>query len=113
MRTVGYLWDTLFGWVDSGSGGFSPADPLAGLQRIAHHVAHADTTRRFHEAVQVSNLKEHLTFMQATAATDDDLLRVHTPEYVQFIKEQSALAKGGDAGDSATPLGRNGFHMLL
>lgn len=111
MRTVGYLWDTLFGWVDSGSGGFSPADPLAGLQPIAHHVAHADTKRRFHETVQVSDLKEHLTFMQATAATDEDLLRVHTPEYVQFIKEQSALAKGGDAGDGATPLGKNGFHI--
>ena len=52
-RNVGYLWDALYGWVDTGSGGFTPADPAVGLQPIGHHVAHPDTKRRFHEAVQV------------------------------------------------------------
>ena len=75
------------------------------IDAIAHHVAHPDTKRRFHEAVQVSALKERLTVMQAT---DEDLLRVHTPEYVQRIKDPSELAKGGDG---ATPLGKNGFHI--
>ena len=33
-RNVGYLWDALYGWMDTGSGGFVPADPTAGLQPI-------------------------------------------------------------------------------
>lgn len=110
-RTVGYLWDTLYGWVDTGSGGFTPADPAAGLQPIGHHVAHADTKRRFHEAVQVSPLRTKLTVLEPEAALDQDLLRVHTAEHVELIKTQSKDPKGGDAGDGATPFGKGGFDI--
>lgn len=110
-RTVGYLWDTLYGWVDTGSGGFTAADPAAGLQPIGHHVAHADTKRRFHEAVQVSALRKHLTTLEPQPASDEDLLRVHTAEHVESIKTQSQNPKGGDAGDGATPFGKGGYDI--
>lgn len=110
-RKVGYLWDTLYGWVDTGSGGFTPADPAAGLQPIGHHVAHADTKRRFHEAVQVSPLRDKLTALEAQPATEDDLLRVHTVEHVNLIRTESENPKGGDAGDGATPLGKGGYDI--
>jgi acetoin utilization deacetylase AcuC-like enzyme len=110
-RKVGYLWDTLYGWVDTGSGGFTPADPGAGLQPIGHHVAHADTKRRFHEAVQVSPLHDELTVLKAEYATRADILRVHTPEMVDSIESQSRTSKGGDAGDGATPFGKGGYDI--
>lgn len=110
-RTVGYLWDTLYGWVDTGSGGFTPADPTAGLQPIGHHVAHADTKRRFHEAVQVSPLSQHLNTLEAEPAREEDLLRVHTAEHVELIRTQSEDPKGGDAGDGATPFGKGGYDI--
>ena len=58
---TGYLWDEIFGWHDTGSGSLFPADPLAGLQPITHHVAHPDTKRRMHELICVSGLIDHLT----------------------------------------------------
>lgn len=110
-RKVGYVWDTLYGWVDTGSGGFTPADPAAGLQPIGHHVAHADTKRRFHEAVQVSPLRNKLVNLEPEMAEDEDLLRVHTAEHVNHIKTESEKPKGGDAGDGATPLGKGGYEI--
>ncbi|MGP9723902.1 class II histone deacetylase [Corynebacterium sp. AOP40-9SA-29] len=110
-RQVGYLWDTLYGWVDSGSGGFTPADPSLGLQPISHHIAHADTKRRFHEAVQISPLADVLTPLKATPAQLEDLHRVHTAEHVEHIRSQSENAKGGDAGDGASPFGRGGYEI--
>lgn len=110
-RTVGYLWDTLYGWVDTGSGGFGPADPAAGLQPISHHVAHADTKRRFHEAVQVSPLRPHMTTLEPAHALEEDLLRVHTAEHVERIKAESDNPKGGDAGDGVSPFGKGGYDI--
>ena len=112
-RNVGYLWDTLYGWVDTGSGGFTPADPAVGLQPIGHHVAHPDTKRRFHEAVQVSPLRTHLTTLEARPAEEADLLRVHDAKHVESIKTQSDNPKGGDAGDGATPFGKGGYDIGL
>ncbi len=110
-KTVGYLWDTLYGWVDTGSGGFGPADPAAGLQPISHHVAHADTKRRFHEAVQVSPLRGHLTTLTPQYAHAEDLLRVHTADHVEHIRTQSEDPKGGDAGDGVSPFGKGGYDI--
>ena len=112
-RNVGYLWDALYGWMDTGSGGFVPADPTAGLQPIGHHLAHPDTKRRFHEVVQTSALRDQLTNLQAQPASEEDLLRVHTAEHIQYIKDQSSLPKGGDAGDGAYPLGKGGYEIGL
>ncbi|MGV3160968.1 class II histone deacetylase [Corynebacterium sp. 32222D000AT] len=110
-RRVGYVWDTLYGWVDTGTGGMEAADPARGLQPISHHVAHADTKRRFHELVQVSALREHLTPLQARYASEDELARVHTREHIAEMKRQSQLLRGGDAGDDASPFGRGGFDI--
>lgn len=112
-RNVGYLWDALYGWMDTGSGGFVPAEPTSGLQPIGHHLAHPDTKRRFHEVVQTSALRDQLTNLQAQPASEEDLLRVHTAEHIQYIKDQSSLPKGGDAGDGASPLGKGGYEIGL
>lgn len=112
-RNVGYLWDTLYGWMDTGSGGFVPAEPTSGLQPIGHHLAHPDTKRRFHEVVQTSALRDQLTYLQAQPASEENLLRVHTAEHIQYIKDQSSQPKGGDAGDGASPLGKGGYEIGL
>lgn len=109
--TTGYLWDEIFGWHDTGSGSMFPADPLAGLQPIAHHVAHPDTKRRMHELVCVSGLIDHLTRVSPRNATDEEILRVHTVDYVERIKRESELPKGGDAGDGISPFGKGAFEI--
>ena len=110
--STGYLWDEIFGWHDTGSGSMFPADPLAGLQPIAHHVAHPDTKRRMHELICVSGLIDHLTRVSPRRATDEEILRVHTVEYVERIKRESELPKGGDAGDGISPFGKGVFEIV-
>ncbi|MGO2110532.1 MAG: class II histone deacetylase [Pseudoclavibacter sp.] len=109
--STGYVWNTVYGWVDTGSGSLLPADPNIGLQPISHHLAHPDTKRRFHELVQVSGLADHLTTIDAVPATVEDLERVHTREHIDRIRAESQLPKGGDAGDGVSAFGRGGYEI--
>lgn len=107
-KRTGYLWNTLYGWVDTGSGGLFPSSPAAGLQPISHHVAHPDTKRRLHELVVTSGLINHLVELSATPASKEDVLRVHDEAHVSRIIAESLTPKGGDAGDGVSPFGQGG-----
>ena len=109
--TTGYVWNTLFGWADTGSGSLFPPDPNLGLQPITHHFAHPDTKRRFHELVSVSGLLDSLHEIPAKQATETDILRVHTRDHLDRIKSDSQLPKGGDAGDGVSPFGHGGYDI--
>jgi acetoin utilization deacetylase AcuC-like enzyme len=108
---TGYSWHELFAWHDTGTfAGESPADPARGLQPYVNYET-ADTKRRIHELIVVSGLIKHLTRIEPRLATDEELLRVHTPGHVQRIRAASATRLGGDAGDLTTPFGRGGFEI--
>jgi acetoin utilization deacetylase AcuC-like enzyme len=109
--STGYLWHALYGWNDTGSGSLTPADPAAGLQPVGHHFAHADNKRRMHELIEVSGLIDRLQRIPARAASAAEILRVHTPEHHDRIVAESALPKGGDAGDGVSPFGRGGYEI--
>jgi acetoin utilization deacetylase AcuC-like enzyme len=108
--TTGYLWHEVFGWHDTGTGPLMGPDPAAGVQPHAH-LAHPDTKRRLHELVAVSGVLDHLTRVSARPATEAELLRVHTPEHVQRIQQESRLPKGGDAGDGFSPFGKGAYEL--
>lgn len=110
---TGYVWNTLYGWVDTGSGGLMPSNVAAGLQPISHHVAHPDTKRRLHELVVSSGLAVHLVELDATPAAREDVLRVHDAAHVDRIIAEGALPKGGDAGDGVSPFGQGGHEIAL
>ncbi|MFM7146435.1 MAG: class II histone deacetylase, partial [Actinomycetales bacterium] len=40
-----------------------------------------------------------------------DILRVHTADHVQRIKDESATLRGGDAGDGTSPFGPQGYQI--
>lgn len=112
-KRTGYLWNTLYGWVDTGSGGLAPSSVSAGLQPISHHVAHPDTKRRLHELVVASGLIDHLVELSAVPATREDVLRVHDTAHVDRIVTEGALPKGGDAGDGVSPFGQGGDQIAF
>lgn len=109
--TTGYVWNTVYGWADTGSGSLFPSDATTGLQPIGHHLAHPDTKRRFHELVAVSGILDELRSIRAVPAGEEDILRVHTPEHLARIKAESLQPKGGDAGDGCSPFGRGGYEI--
>jgi acetoin utilization deacetylase AcuC-like enzyme len=105
---TGWVSHECYLWHDTGSAaGFLEAggwlEPLAHLESVA-------TKRRFQNLVEVSGLRRELTDMIPRPATREQLLAVHTAEYVARIEELSA-ARGGDAGDGTTPFGRGGFEI--
>ena len=107
--STGYAYHEIFGWHDTSSyAGLFPSDPAAGLQPFVH-LENAETKRRIHELVVVSGLVDHLVRIAPRPATDDEILRVHTPEHLARIDAESLLPKGGDAGDGISPFGRGGI----
>ena len=68
------------------------------------------TKRRFLNLVAVSGLLPELTELAPSPASREQVLAVHTSEYVDRIAALSA-GRGGDAGDGTTPFGRGGIEI--
>lgn len=109
--STGYLWNALYGWMDTGTGGMFPANGPGGMQPISHPVPHPDTKRRLHELVEVSGLIDHLDVIQPRPATPAELGRAHTEAHISRIQAESKLPKGGDAGDGVSAFGQGGYEI--
>ncbi|MBW8763285.1 MAG: class II histone deacetylase [Microbacterium sp.] len=110
---TGYVWDALYGWADTGTGGLAPSSVADRLQPVAAHVAHPDTKRRLHELIATSGLLKRLTPIEAQLAQEEDILRVHDRAHYERILKESAWPKGGDAGDGGSPFGQGGHEIAL
>lgn len=107
--TTGYVWHELYGWHDTGTNaGLLPGSLM--MQPYLHFES-PESKQRFHSLVEVSGLAKHLMRIVPEAATDEDILRVHTPEHLARIKAESDSLRGGDAGDGTSPFGHQGFHI--
>jgi acetoin utilization deacetylase AcuC-like enzyme len=105
--TTGWVFDERCMWHDAGSAGAwirarGPVEPEP-------HGESPATKRRFRNLVEVSGLLDRLVSLRAREATREELLRLHTPEYVDRIKALSD-ADGGDAGID-TPFGPGSFEI--
>jgi acetoin utilization deacetylase AcuC-like enzyme len=69
------------------------------------HFENADTKRRIHNLLSVAGVLDKVSHIKPRLATIEELQWVHTLEYIEKIKEQSADG-GGNAGDYA-PFGRS------
>lgn len=107
--TTGYVWNELYGWHDTGTaaGHVFPSTTVQPYQ----HFESAETKVRFASLVEVSGLAKDLVRIEAIPATEEDILRVHTPEYLARIKAESLNPKGGDAGDGESPFGYGGYDI--
>jgi acetoin utilization deacetylase AcuC-like enzyme len=107
VMTTGFLWDELYAWHDTGTGaGFLSA---GGLVEPEVHGESAATKRRLRNLLDVTGLLAQMTQLRARPATEAEILRLHTREYLEAIKAMSA-ARGGDAGELA-PFGAGGYEI--
>jgi acetoin utilization deacetylase AcuC-like enzyme len=102
-RKTGFLFEEIYLWHDAAREGF-PIEP-------GHHFENPDTKRRFRNLLAVSGLLEELHPIKAIEATEDDVARFHTREYIAHIKRMSA-ERGGEAGEF-TPFGPGSFEIAL
>ena len=106
-RRTGFLFHELYMWHDTGQAAlWYPA----GLKvQPGEHAENPETKRRLRNLMDVAGLLEKLETVAATPASEDDLLRAHTREYVERIAALSA-ERGGDAGE-ATPFGHGSYEI--
>ena len=88
MRT-GLVWDERYMWHDPGPG--------AAVERAGGWIEPGDllaetpaTKRRLRNLVEVAGLMEHLVPVAPRLATEQELLRFHTREHLERVRELSA-----------------------
>ena len=108
-RKTGFLMHELYLWHEPGSAAlFFPA----GLKvQPGQHAENAETKRRFRNLMEVSGLLDQVTVVKPRYASEDEILRVHTRDYLEEIKAMSA-DRGGDAGE-ATTFGHGSYEIAL
>jgi acetoin utilization deacetylase AcuC-like enzyme len=110
---TGLVWHELLMWHDT--------SPFAGMLLSGHGVLepdeateHAATKRRLKNLLDVAGLTDQLVAIKPRPATDDELLLIHTRDYVETIKSMSHKS-GGDASlgriVGPTPFGPGGFEI--
>lgn len=96
-------------WHDTGSAaGWIPA---GGYVQPEKHIESPESKRRLRGLLEVTGLLEELIVIRPRAATTEELLRFHTPEYVSRV-ESLSRAGYGDAGQSA-PVGPDSYAVAL
>jgi len=108
MKT-GLVWHELYMWHDTGSGAW--VIPAGLTVQPLGHLENAEGKRRIRNLLEVSGLLDRLVQLKPRPATEDEILRLHTREYVERIKEASSKM-GGDAGD-LTPFGPGSYEIAL
>ncbi len=107
MKT-GFVWHETFMWHDTGN--FAGPLPAGGWLQPGQHSENPETKRRLKNLLDASGFIEKLVAIAPRPASDEELLRVHTPEYLAKIKRLSADPRGGDAG-LFTPFGAGSFEI--
>jgi acetoin utilization deacetylase AcuC-like enzyme len=96
-------------WHDTGTSAW--VTPASLTVQPLGHIESAEGKRRIRNLVEVSGLMDHLVQLKPRMATEDEILRLHTPEYIARIKKASSEI-GGDAGEE-TPFGHGSYEIAL
>jgi len=102
---TGWLWEERYAWHDAGIwNDIGTMTPKAYAQP-ERAFENPETKRRFRNLLDVTGVLDKLVPLRARAATDEEILRVHTPAHLAHVRALGAT--GGDAGDG-TAMGRFG-----
>lgn len=108
MKT-GYVFHEHYLWHDTGTG--AQMVPTGDFVEPGLHVEAPGTKRRLNSLVHVSGLARQLQMIEPIPVSTEDVLRAHTPRYLQHIQDLSKIG-GVDAGPF-TPIGRGSYEIAL
>lgn len=106
MKT-GFVWDERSMWHDSGN----HFGPRSRWLEPASHPESSDSKRRIKNLLDVSGLSARLNPMAARHATDSEIGRVHTADYIARIKSIAAAGGGNIAKVATTHIGESGYEI--
>ena len=107
--STGFVYHELYMWHNTGN--FAGIMPYGNPVQPGEHAENPETKRRFRNLLEVSGLLDSLTSLRPRPATEEELLRFHTREYLAQIAangEQLAV----DAG-MFCPMGRGSYEIAL
>src|SRR6056297_1372921 len=107
IRKTGWIYSELYNWHDTGSYNMLWAPDLT--TQPGQHVENADSKRRFANLVDVSALADDLVRIKPRPATDDEILRFHTPTHISHL--EGLCASGGGEAGGKTHVGRASFDI--
>jgi acetoin utilization deacetylase AcuC-like enzyme len=107
---TGWQWDEAYAWHDTGAGAaYLPAGGF--IQPGITNAESPASKTRFRDLVARCGLIDALTPIRGRDATEAELLRLHTPEYLRHLQAVSA-GGGGEAGE-ATPIGAGSYEIAV
>ncbi len=106
---TGFLHHELYLWHDTGSAGLYL--PAGGMVQPGEHAENPETKRRLKGLLEVSGLMDRLVKLSPRPATEEEVLRYHTRDYIERVKALSA-DNGGSAGEG-TPFGPGSWEIAL
>ena len=104
---TGWLVHELYMWHSTGS--YAGVFPSGLTIEPGEHSENPRTKRRFRNLLEVAGLEDQLTRLKPRYATEAELARFHTPDYIRTIKEMSDKG-GGDTGHY-TPFGAGSYEI--
>jgi acetoin utilization deacetylase AcuC-like enzyme len=105
--STGFHWNELYAWHDSGTGsGFLST---GGLVEPEQHGESPATKRRLRNLLDVTGLLAQTVEIPGRKASDEEILRIHTSDYLERVKRESEEG-GGDGGELA-PFGPGGIEI--
>lgn len=104
---TGFVFHELYLWHNNGNPAlFFPSNLSV---QPGEHAENPETKRRLKNLLEVSGLTDHLDMLKPRAASEDELARFHTRDYLSKIRKLSD-AGGGDAGEDA-PFGEGSYEI--
>lgn len=109
MTKTAFVWEELYMWHDTGHyAGVLEPDPAMFIEPDEHS-ENPKTKRRLKNLLDVAGVTAQLHHVPARTASDEDILRVHSKEYLDRLTTLSE-EHGGDAG-GLSPFGRGGVDV--
>lgn len=107
---TGFVWHERYMWHMTGiAGGSMPAGGYVEPDLL--HLESAPAKRRIRNLLEVTGLLDELTPIRPRSATEQEVLRIHDPAYLDRLRVMSD-AGFGDAGELA-PVGRDSYPIAL
>ncbi|MEQ8495870.1 MAG: class II histone deacetylase [Gammaproteobacteria bacterium] len=107
--TTGFVFHELYLWHNTGN--LAGVMPYGNPVEPYEHAEHPDTKRRIRNLMEVTGLLGHLAPIAPRAASEEEILRVHTRAHLEHIRSLND-ALGVDAG-VFTPMGRGSFDIAM
>jgi acetoin utilization deacetylase AcuC-like enzyme len=108
-RKTGFVCHELYMWHNTGN--YAGPMPYGNPVQPDTHAENPETKRRLRNLLEVAGLTRQLHTIDPREATEEEILRFHTPEHLARVKALSD-GIGGDAG-VFTPMGRGSYEIAM